>query len=133
VWFQRTAFVWLLFGATAGAAMLASRGMGLPLSWPAALGFHVDVMLFGWMAQFTMGTAYWMLPKHATGPERGRDLPMALAWILLNLGVLGAALGSSGPVAAAGRVAEFMAVVAFAANAFPRIKAFGAGRLIAEP
>jgi heme/copper-type cytochrome/quinol oxidase subunit 1 len=127
--FQRASFVWLLLGAAVGAAMLASRGVGLPLPWAVALGLHADVMLFGWMAQFTMGTAYWMLPKHATGPERGPDLPMALAWGLLNLGVLGAVLGS-GPVVEAGRVAEFMAVLAFAANAFPRIKAFGAGRTV---
>ena len=126
--FQRAAFAWLLIGATVGAAMLASRGLGVPLPYPPALVFHVDVMLFGWLAQFTMGTAYWMLPKHAEGPERGPEASIAVAWVLLNVGVVAAGLGSSRALMTAGRLAELAAVLAFAINAFPRIKPFGAGR-----
>jgi heme/copper-type cytochrome/quinol oxidase subunit 1 len=128
--FQRTAFAWLLIGSGAGALMLASRGLGWPVPWAQALALHMDVMLFGWMTQFTMGTAYWMLPKHAAGPERGHDAPMAAAWVLLNAGVIFAAAGAW-PLA--GRLAELAAVLAFATNAIPRIKPFGAGRLTVRP
>jgi hypothetical protein len=127
--FQRAAMAWLLVGSGAGALMLASRGLGWTVPYAEALALHLDVMLFGWMTQFTMGTAYWMLPKHATGPERGRDLPIVAAWVLLNLGVAAAGLGGSAALAVAGRIAEFAAVVAFATSAFPRIKPFGAGRI----
>lgn len=127
--FQRTAFLWLLVGSGAGALMLGARGLGISVPYAEALALHVDMMLFGWMTQFTMGTAYWMLPKHATGPERGHDAPIATAWLLLNAGVLVAALGQTGPWLLAGRLAQLAAVLAFAANAVPRIKPFGAGRL----
>ena len=90
VWFQRAAMGWLLIGSGAGALMLGSRGLGWTVPYAEALALHLDVMLFGWMTQFTMGTAYWMLPKHATGPERGGDAPIAAAWVLLNAGVLAA-------------------------------------------
>jgi heme/copper-type cytochrome/quinol oxidase subunit 1 len=126
--FQRAAFAWLLLGAGAGALMLAARGLGWGLPYGATMAFHADVMLFGWMTQFTMGTAYWMLPKHATGPERGHDVPIATAWLLMNAGVLAAALGPAGPWLLAGRLAELAAVLAFATNALPRIKPFGSGR-----
>jgi hypothetical protein len=126
--FQRTAFAWLLIGAGAGALMLASRGLGWTVPWAEALALHMDVMLFGWMTQFTMGTAYWMLPKHAAGPERGPDAPMAAAWVLLNAGAIAAAAAPAGLWPLAGRLAELAAVIAFAVNAVPRIKPFGAGR-----
>jgi heme/copper-type cytochrome/quinol oxidase subunit 1 len=93
-----------------------------------ALALHLDVMLFGWMTQFTMGTAYWMLPKHAAGAERGPDAPIMAAWVLLNAGVIAAAVGGPGSWAQAGRLAELAAVLAFATNAVPRIKPFGSGR-----
>lgn len=129
--FQRTAFAWLLIGSGAGALLLASRGLGWTAPWARALALHMDVMLFGWMTQFTMGTAYWMLPKHAAGPERGADAPIAATWILLNAGVIAAATGQAGSWLLAGRLAELAAVLAFATNAVPRIKPFGAGRLTA--
>ena len=129
VWFQRAAMGWLLIGSGAGALMLGSRGLGWTVPYAEALALHLDVMLFGWMTQFTMGTAYWMLPKHATGPERGRDAPIVTAWGLLNAGVVAAAVGAPGSWALAGRLAELAAVLAFATNAVPRIKPFGAGRI----
>jgi heme/copper-type cytochrome/quinol oxidase subunit 1 len=126
--FQRTAFAWLLIGAGAGALMLASRGLGWSLPYPESLALHADVMLFGWLTQFTMGTAYWMLPKHASGLERGPSAPLLAAWVLLNLGVVAAGFGWSPTLVTMGRVSEFTAVLAFALNAVPRIKPFGAGR-----
>ena len=126
--FQRTALAWLLIGSGTGALMLASRGLGWTVPWAEALALHLDVMLFGWMTQFTMGTAYWMLPKHAAGAERGPDAPIMAAWVLLNLGVTAAGLGGTPALVVTGRIAEFAAVVAFALNALPRIKPFGAGR-----
>lgn len=127
--FQRAAMAWLLIGSGAGALMLASRGLGWAVPYAEALAFHLDMMLFGWLTQFTMGTAYWMLPKHAAGAERGPDAPIVAAWVLLNAGVIAAAVGGPGSWALMGRLAELAAVIAFATNAVPRIKPFGSGRL----
>lgn len=121
---QRTALLHLVAGFGVGALLLASRGLGVAVPWSLWLPVHVEFLLIGWMLQFTMGVAYWMLPKHADGPERGRDGPIQAAWLLLNTGVWLVILGQG----AAGRLLELGAVAAFALNAWPRVKPFGAGR-----
>ena len=65
-----------------------------------------------------------MLPKHASGAERGAPAPVALAWDALNGGVV---LVGTGTAAALGRAAELCAVVLFTVNAWPRVMRFGAG------
>lgn len=125
---QRAAFVWLIAGFAAGALLLAAKGLGWALPWSHWLPVHTELLLVGWMLQFTMGVAYWMLPKHARGPERGPDGPIRTAFLLLNAGVLLAAAGQShhaGALATAGRALELLAVAAFVSNAWPRVKAFG--------
>jgi heme/copper-type cytochrome/quinol oxidase subunit 1 len=128
----RGALVYLVAGAMIGAMLLsaAARGVAVPVGPARAL--HAELLLFGWLVQFTMGVAYWMMPKHATGPERGPVAPIVAAWLLLNAGVWLAGLGQAllwpDPVVIAGRAAEAGAVLAFAVNLVPRVKAFGAGR-----
>lgn len=130
--FQHTALLYLLAGFGTGAVLLASRGLGMALPWGVWLAVHVEFLLIGWMLQFTMGVAHWMLPKHASGPERGGERPVRAAWFLLNTGVwlavLGQVLAGQAALVAAGRLMEFGAVLAFAVNAWPRIKPFGVGR-----
>lgn len=131
---QRTALAHLVAGFGIGAVLLAGTGLGLPVAYRPLLALHAELLLVGWMLQFTMGVAYWMLPKHASGPARGPAGFVVTAWVLLNAGVLvaglGLALGASAGLVTLGRVAELGAVVAFAANAWPRIKPFGAGRSV---
>lgn len=124
-WFIRTALLELGLGFLLGATMLATKDTHLWSSTSRLLPLHVELLLPGWLANLAIGVAYWMLPKHATGSERGATLPVALAWGLLNGGIL---LAGSGVAAAAGRTAEFCAVVLFTINAWPRVKRFGAGR-----
>lgn len=124
-WFIRTALLELLAGFCIGAAMLATRGPALA-PWTAAwLPLHVELLVFGWLANLTLGVAHWMLPKHASGPERGHPAPVALAWALLNGGVL---LAGARLAPVAGRSAELAGVLLFVSQAWPRVKAFGAGR-----
>jgi hypothetical protein len=72
--------------------------------------------------------AYWILPRFRSGPERGREELGWAAFVLVNLGALMVGLGRSVPAggswALAGRVAEALAVAAFAAHAWPRVKPF---------
>lgn len=128
----RTALLYLVLGAMSGAVMLsaAARGLAVPVGPIRAL--HAELVLFGWLLQFAMGVAWWILPKHPAGPERGPAWSVGVAWLLLNAGVWLAGLGQAflwpGPVVVAGRGAETLAILAFAATALPRIKPFGAGR-----
>jgi hypothetical protein len=136
VWFQRTAFVWLIAGFAVGALLLGAKGLRWPLHWAQWLALHLELLLAGWLLQFTMGVAYWMLPKHAAGEERGPTAPIVAAYVLLNGGMLIAGIGqlfqAAPSTVATGRLMEFAAVVAFARNAVPRIKPFGAGRAVSS-
>jgi hypothetical protein len=93
---------------------------------------HQELLLVGWLLQFALGVAWWMLPRHAAGAERGPEAPVAAAWLLLNLGLSlamgGGWLGAPAPLMTAGRTLELAAVLAFGWNIVPRIKPFGAGR-----
>jgi len=51
---------------------------------------HIEIMLFGWLVPFVVGTAYWMLPRAARLPERGNPM---LAWTGALLLVLGSLCG----------------------------------------
>jgi cbb3-type cytochrome oxidase subunit 1 len=126
----RTALVYLVVGYVLGALMLGGGGLHLGV-WTSRLRpLHVEFLLLGWTVQLALGVAYWILPRFRTGDERRRT---ALAWsafVLLNGGVLAAAVGgvlTAPDVTAAGRVAESLAAAAFALHAWPRVKAFAKG------
>jgi hypothetical protein len=123
VLFIRTALLALVAGSLGGALMLSAKA-GMPARIPAWIhGWHIELMLLGWFGNLTLGVAYWMFPKHAKGKERGSPIPPAVAYALLHLGMVLSALGVM-----TGRILELLAMVAFAFNAIPRIKAFGVGR-----
>lgn len=114
-------------GAAAGAILLGAKSGWYAVPVASLRPWHAELMLLGWFGNLTLGVAYWILPKHATGLPRGATGPVLAAYLLLNAGVMTAALGSVGP----GRAMELLAVFAFAAHAGPRIKGFGAGRVAA--
>lgn len=125
----RTALVWLAVGVTAGALLLAAKGMALPPSVARLFHLHTEALLLGWTVQLAMGVAWWILPRYPRLPERGPEAPIWAAWALLNAGVLlagvGRSAGGSDAWVVAGRLAELAAALLFAATAAPRIKAFG--------
>jgi hypothetical protein len=125
----RTALLHLALGFLLGAILLIQRETPLH---PAVLRLgplHAELLLLGWTVQLAMGVAFWILPRFRSGPERGREWPAWLAYLLLNAGVLatGAGLGGAGPALASllGRGAEALSALAFAWHAWPRIKPFG--------
>ena len=129
VWMVRTALLHLALGFTLGALLLAQRELALPAGVTRLRPLHAELLLLGWTVQLAMGVAFWILPRFGAGPERGREWPAWLAYLLLNAGVLAAGLGLAwwgpGPLALLGRVAEALAAAAFAWHAWPRIKPFG--------
>ena len=82
----------------------------------------------GWLVQFAMGVAWWILPRRQADLPRGDPRPGWLVYGVLNLGVTMAAAAAFLPghpgLAITGRVAEFLAVGLFAATIFPRVRDF---------
>lgn len=134
MWWVRTALAQLALGFTFGALLLANKGLPVhPALWR-LLPAHIELLMLGWTLNLALGVAYWILPRYKQGPARGESWPVAIAYGLLNGGVLAVCvapwLGLPGAVAGvvtlAGRLAEAAAAALFALHAFGRIKPHGA-------
>ncbi len=126
-WFIRASLLHLVAGFTLGSLLLIQKVATIhPLLWR-VMPAHGELLLIGWVLQLTMGVAYWILPRFAQHPVRGRVAAAYLAFFLLNAGVLlsalGAALAAPAYLGVAGRGGEALAAVSFAFNAWPRVKA----------
>lgn len=122
VWLIRLALLQLLCGASLGAAYLSFKADG-SFAWVAALrGVHVEQVLVGWMVQLVIGVGYFILPRQASARLGGPLIWSVL--VLLNVGVLAAALGTQpgwpAALAPAGRGAEALAAGLFALHAWHR-------------
>lgn len=131
VWLIRTALVYLVVGFGLGAVMLADKVTPFtPVLIARLRPLHVELLTLGWTMNLALGVAYWILPRRASDGERGSEIAIILAWVLLNLGVLavGFGQGSGVPVAPLiGRLAEAAAAGTFALHAWTRLKPFGTG------
>ena len=128
-WFIRASLLYLAVGFTSGALLLAHKGVPIhPALWR-LLAPHIEFVLLGWTLQLAMGVAFWILPRHTQGPERGHEVTVWLSFALLNGGVLmvglGWMLGAPALIPLLGRVAEAGSAVAFAAHAWRRVRPFG--------
>lgn len=131
VWLIRTALVCLVVGFGLGAVMLAYKVTPFtPVLIARLRPLHVELLTLGWTMNLALGVAYWILPRRARDGERGGETAIALAWVLLNLGVLGVGFGqgSGAPEAPLiGRLAEAVAAGTFAVHSWSRVKPFGSG------
>ena len=135
-WFVRTSFLYLAAGFTLGGLILLQKGLGiLPGIW-VWLPIHVFFVLFGWILQFTLGIAYWILPRWGIteGRNRGNDHLPRLSYIGWNGGLLCLLLAPwlrsawSSQAAAwfngVGGPLLVLATVLFLSHAWPRVKPF---------
>jgi cbb3-type cytochrome oxidase subunit 1 len=127
VYALRIALSCLGIGFTIGALMLGVRGVSASSEVLRLRPLHLELLLIGWTVQLAFGVAFWILPRRS-GLGRGNE---RLAWgslLLLNLGVLtvgvGSVLSASRGVLIAGRSAELLAGLAFAAHAWPRARRY---------
>lgn len=130
IWLLRTSLVALVAGGSLGAWLLAAEPWGS--IWAGRFrAAHVHLMLFGWLMPFVLGTAYWMLPKHAAGEARGSS---RMAWTAGTLVYGGVLTGTAGalvgmlPLQRAGTLAVVAGGAGFILLLWPRVKRFGAGR-----
>jgi cbb3-type cytochrome oxidase subunit 1 len=130
VWSIRTAMLYLAAGFLWGALMLLEKGVPIAGSLLRLLPMHVEFVLIGWTLQLAMGVAFWILPRFSQGPAHGDERLGWLAYGLLNVGVLAAGvgqwLGAPALIPLLGRIAELLAAISFALQAWPRVKPVGA-------
>ncbi len=130
VWPVRTALAYLGVGFLIGALMLTQKGVPIEGSLLRLLPLHIEFILIGWTLQLGMGIAFWILPRFSREPRYGNQTFGWLAYGLLNIGVLSVGVGQwlAAPaiIPLVGRVTEGLAVLSFAAHAWPRIKPPGA-------
>ena len=128
VWMLRLSLLALLAGAAVGALLLS--GVAGPARHSTQLrDLHLKLMLFGWLIQFVLGVAYWILPRYGSLPERGSARLAWTAFGLFQAGMVVSAAGVADPslktVAPAGRLLLAGATLMFVVQLLPRIKPFG--------
>lgn len=87
-WMIKASMLYMLTGFIIGALILISKVYPEYSSVWSLLSIHIEVSIFGWIIQLTMGTAYWILPRYLKTKSRGNP---KLAWAMvgiLNLGIL---------------------------------------------
>lgn len=121
----RSSLIYLFLGTLMGAAMLIHKAYPLhPAVWQ-LLPLHIEITIFGWIIQLTLGTGYWMLPRFLQSPQRGKKLPAILMVVFLNLGiifvVMNNLLQADFPLSQIGRSFELAAVILFISLHWNRI------------
>ncbi|SMO47863.1 cbb3-type cytochrome c oxidase subunit I [Fodinibius sediminis] len=87
-WMIRASLVYLLAGFIIGAAILISKAYPSYSSVWSLLPIHIEMSIFGWIIQLTMGTAYWILPRYLKGTARGNPTTARIMVIIFNAGIL---------------------------------------------
>ncbi len=123
-WFVRMAFLYQGLGITLGALILANKGIPFaPLVW-ATLPAHMEFMFLGWMSQFALGIAFWILPRLNGAFPRGDERWTWSTFFLLNAGLWLVALAPWLPLnglSPIGRGLEALAFLTFALGNWRRI------------
>jgi hypothetical protein len=99
-----------------------------PMIW-ALLPLHIEFAFVGWMIQFAMGIAFWILPRFRKDPLRGNVRLGWVAFILVNTGIflfLPNAFVDRDWLTLAGRTMEALGLIAFVLGHWHRIKPFDA-------
>ncbi len=80
-WMIKASLIYFGAGLTMGAYLLLNKAVVLdPGAW-SYLGYHIEIMIFGWILQFVMGVAYWIMPRFVEGPPRG---PIWHSWLMVG-------------------------------------------------
>lgn len=128
IWMIRLSLLYLISGITIGALLLTHKAFPMsPQLWT-FLPVHIELLIFGWIIQFTLGTAYWMLPRFLNSKERGNALMAVLMVVFLNVGI-GVVITSNFStgithLAFLGRAFETLAVILFASLHWKRIVSY---------
>lgn len=128
IWMIRMSFLYLAFGISIGALLLISKSLQITsFAWN-LLPIHIEFLIIGWIIQFTLGTAYWILPRYLKTKDRGKTLPAIMMVILLNAGILLMVISEAFPNYPSwgmiGRSFQLLAVVLFIKLHWQRIVSY---------
>lgn len=108
--------MYLAVGLLIGVLMLINKAIFIsPMFW-FLIPAHIEIMIFGWIIQFTLGVAYWILPRFLQDKGRGPESLAFLIPILLNIGIvlmISSDLVAWNGMKLTGRSVEFLAVLIF--------------------
>ncbi len=127
-WMIRISLVYFVLSTGVGMVMLINKAYPIyPEIWK-YLPVHIEMMLFGWIIQFTLGTAYWILPRFLETKGRGNTALGILMPILLNTGIWLVIASSTAfglnLMATIGRIFEMLTVAIFISLHWKRIVSY---------
>lgn len=118
-WMIKASLIYLFIGFSIGALILISKVYPAYSAAWSLLAIHIEVSIFGWIVQLTMGTAYWILPRYLVNKSRGSPKLALVMVVMLNGGILINVVSYLGMIAssatAVGRILEVGAVGIFIA------------------
>jgi len=126
-WLLRSSLICLATGMIIGALLLANKALLLADWLWMLLPIHIELLIFGWIIQFTMGTAYWILPRFLEGPKRGNVSLAKFVVVLYNLGLIIAIMEpfiQSNTLIVFSRILECTAVALFALLHWNRVVSY---------
>lgn len=129
-WFLRTALVMFVLALIVG--VVQSLGTEFSFIPPGLTPVYFHLLMVGWVTQFILGVALWMLPKYTQEKPRGLEALSWATYILLNTGLLLRAFGeplnslqpgkSWGWLLVISALLQWLAGVIFVANSWQRVK-----------
>jgi hypothetical protein len=132
VWMVRASLLYMAAGFLFGSLLLHHKGVPI-YDWTWKLRDpHIELMIFGWVMEFVMGIAYWILPRIPGEHRFGATRPAWYSFVLLNAGILlsaAAAWDEHSVGAFAGRTLTLAGLALFATVIYPRVKPLGSAAL----
>jgi hypothetical protein len=125
----RAALIHFGIGFTIAALILFNKGIPIfPWAWR-LLQVHVEILIFGWMAQLAMGVSFFALPRFPNREKRYGQVWLGwCSFLLLNIAIILSAIAywqASATFAFVAHLMLIIAVTSYVLMIFPRIKAFG--------
>ena len=90
-WYLRTAL--LMFVLALAVGLLVTLGAVLPFLPPGLTPVYFHLLMVGWVTQFILGVALWLLPKYSQQQPRRNESLSWMVYGLLNTGLLARAAG----------------------------------------
>jgi cbb3-type cytochrome oxidase subunit 1 len=124
----RAALIHFGIGFTIGALILYNKGIpAFPWIWR-LLPVHVEMLIFGWMAQLAMGVSFFALPRFPDTEKRyGKVWLGWISFALLNTAIIVMAFAywqPSAGLAFASRMMLITSAITYVLMIFPRVKPF---------
>lgn len=131
-WYVKTALIYLGAALLVGAVIAVGPMLGLVGVAGALWTTYLHLLVVGWLTQLIFGVAIWLFPRYSRERPHGRMRLAALAYVLLNGGLLLRAVAEPGLfwspapgwrwVLAASATLQWLAVLFFVGFVWRRVR-----------